>query len=72
MSDSSTSAEPVPADAESSPFDVSGLSSKGDQDGKSRAVALVVGVLVGLGIGLGIGVGIGNSARRRIDRWARY
>jgi hypothetical protein len=72
MSDSPTSTEPVPADSESPPPEVSGLSSKGDQDDKSRAKALVVGGLVGLGIGLGIGMGIGNSARKRIDRWARY
>ena len=72
MSDSSASTGPVPADSESPPSDVSSLSSKGDHDDKSRAMALVVGVLVGLGIGLGIGMGIGNSARKRIDRWARY
>jgi hypothetical protein len=72
MSDSSTSTEPVAADSESPPSEVSSLSSKGDQDDKSRAKVLVVGLLVGLGIGLGIGMGIGNSARKRIDRWARY
>jgi hypothetical protein len=72
MSYSSASAEPVPADSESPPGDVSGLSSKGSRDNKARAMALIVGVLIGTGIGLGIGVGIGSAARRRYDRWSRY
>ena len=73
MSDSSTSAEPVPADSESPPADVSSLSSKEGRDNRARAMALIVGVLIGMGIGLGVGMGIGSAARKRIDRWSpRY
>ena len=70
MSYSSASTEPVPADSESPPSDVSGLSSKGSRSNTARA--LIVGVLIGTGIGLGIGMGIGSAARRRYDRWSRY
>ena len=72
MSDSSTSTEPVPADSESPPSDVSGLSSKESRDNRSRARTLIVGVLIGTGIGLGIGMGIGSAARKRFERFSRY
>jgi hypothetical protein len=71
MSDSSASAEPVPAELESPPSDVSSPS-KGSRDNGARAVALILGVLIGMGIGLGLGMGIGNAARKRFDRMSRY
>jgi len=68
MSDSSARTEPVPADSESPPADVSGLSSKGSGDKVARTVALIVGVLIGTGIGLGIGIGVGSAAQKRFYR----
>jgi hypothetical protein len=65
----SVSSEPVSADPERHPADMSARRGKGRRDTGALVMTLVVGMVVGTFIG----IRIGNAARKRMDRWSfRY
>ncbi len=73
MSHPPASTEPVSADSEPPPANVSARSGKGNRDAGARTMALAVRELVGMFIGMCIADRIGNAARKRMDRWSpRY